>query len=67
MVDLTVKEDVSLVLSSARLRRSYRAERTFKKLTFACALLVAVMFAGIIWSLFDGAWPAIRTIASSTS
>ena len=65
MVDLTVKEDVSLVLSSARLRRSYRAERTFKNMTLACALLVAVMFAGIIWSLFDGAWPAIRAFGAS--
>jgi len=61
MVDLTVKEDVSLPLSSsARLRRSYRAERTFKNTTLACALFVAVMFLGIIWSLFDGALPAIR-------
>jgi phosphate transport system permease protein len=60
MVDLTVKEDMSLPLSSARLRRSYQAERTFKNMTLACALLVAVMFLGIIWSLFDGAWPAIR-------
>jgi phosphate transport system permease protein len=60
MVDLTVKEDVSLTLTSARLRRSYRAERTFQNLTLASAALVAVMFAGIIWSLFDGAWPAIR-------
>ena len=60
MVDLTVKEDVPLLLSSAQLGRSYRAERVFKNATLACALLVAVMFAGIIWSLFDGAWPAIR-------
>src|SRR5689334_13120028 len=60
MVDLTVKEDFSLPLTSARLRRTYRAEQTFKNMTFACALLIAVMFVGIIWSLFDGAWPAIR-------
>ena len=60
MVDLTVKEDVPLLLSSARLSRSYRAERVFKNMTLACALFVAAMFLGIIWSLFDGAWPAIR-------
>jgi phosphate transport system permease protein len=60
MVDLTVKEDVPLLLSSAQLSRSYRAERVFRNATLACALFVAVMFIGIIWSLFDGAWPAIR-------
>jgi phosphate transport system permease protein len=60
MVDLTVKEDFSLPLTSARLRRTYRTEQMFKNLTLASALLVAVMFMGIIWSLFDGAWPAIQ-------
>jgi phosphate transport system permease protein len=60
MVDLTVKEDVPLLLSSAHLRRSYRTERAFRQMTLACALIVAAMFGGIIWSLFDGAWPAIR-------
>ena len=60
MVDLSVKQDVSFVLNSARLRRSYRTERTFRTMTLACAVLVALMFAGVIWSLFDGAWPAIR-------
>src|SRR5262245_22610262 len=65
MVDLTVKEDVSLTLTSARLHRSHSTERTFKNLTLACAVLVAVMFFGIIWSLFDGAWPAIRQFGLS--
>jgi phosphate transport system permease protein len=65
MVDLTVKEDLSLPLTSTRLRRSYRSEQTFRNMTLACALLVAVMFAGIIWSLFDGAWPAIREFGFS--
>src|SRR6187200_943196 len=60
MVDLTVKEDFSLPLTSARLRRTYRTEQMFENLTLASALLVAVMFMGIIWSLFDGAWPAIQ-------
>jgi phosphate transport system permease protein len=64
MVDLTVKEDVSLPLSSARLRRSYRTERMFENTTLACALFVAVMFLGIIWSLFDGAWPAISAFGA---
>ena len=65
MVDLTVKEDVSLPLSSARLRRSYRTERMFENTTLACALFVAAMFLGIIVSLFDGAWPSIRAFGAS--
>jgi phosphate transport system permease protein len=61
MVDLTVKEDVSLPLTAARLSRSYRAERLFENTTLACALFVAAMFLGIIASLIDGAWPSIST------
>jgi len=59
MVDVVVT-DASIPLSSTRLRRSYRADRGFARLTLISALIVAAMFAGIIWSLFDGASPAIR-------
>jgi phosphate transport system permease protein len=65
MVDLTVKNDASFALSSARLRNSYRAERVFRQVTFFCALLVAAIFLGIIASLFEGAWPAIRAFGAS--
>jgi len=65
MVDLVVTEDASLLLNSARVRRSYQADRTFQRLTLACALFVAILFAGIIWSLLDGAWPAIKAFGVS--
>jgi phosphate transport system permease protein len=65
MVDLVVTEDASFLLSSARVRRSHRADRAFKRLTLASALFVAAMFVGIIWSLVDGAWPAIKAFGIS--
>ncbi len=65
MVDLVVTEDASFLLNSARVRRSYQADRTFKRLTLASALFVAAMFVGIIWSLVDGAWPAIKAFGFS--
>src|SRR5712675_778545 len=59
MVDLALSHDVTSP-SSARLRSSYRNDRLFHRLTLGCAVLVVVMFVGIIWSLTAGAWPAIR-------
>ena len=35
MVDLVVTEDASFLLNSARVRRSYQADRTFQRLTLA--------------------------------
>src|SRR5882724_1116533 len=58
MVDIALTQDRPL-LSSAPVRRLHRADRNFKRLTFACALLVLAMFVGIFWALVDGAWPAI--------
>ncbi|HMI96624.1 MAG TPA: phosphate ABC transporter permease subunit PstC [Micropepsaceae bacterium] len=60
MVDLALSQDVSSSPSSARLRRSYRTDRWFHRLTLACAFLVLALFAGIFWSLLRGAWPAIQ-------
>src|SRR5882762_7567005 len=65
MVDLVVTEDASFLLGSARVRRSYQDDRAFKRVTLACALFVAILFVGIIWSLLDGAWPAIRAFGVS--
>jgi len=59
MVDLALSHDVTSP-SSARLRNSYRNDRLFHRLTLVCAVVVAGMFVGIIWSLTAGAWPAIR-------
>ena len=58
MIELTEKQNV--LLSSARLRGSYRTERLFRRLTLVSALFVALIFLGIIFSLLNGAWPAIR-------
>src|SRR5258705_6746580 len=65
MVDLVVTEDASFLLSSARVRRSYQADRAFRRLTLACAVFVPILFVGIIWSLLDGAWPAIKAFGIS--
>jgi ABC-type phosphate transport system permease subunit len=51
MADLALTDTLSLSPSSTRLRRSYRHDNFFHRLTFACALFVFVMFAGIITSL----------------
>src|SRR5258705_13029885 len=64
MVDFALS-DASFPLSSTRLRRSYRADRSFMRMTLASALLVAAMFIGIIWSLIAGAWPAIKAFGVS--
>ena len=60
MVELAVSQDISLPIDSARLRRSYRADRSFHRLTLACALVVLAMFIGILVSLTAGAWPALN-------
>jgi phosphate transport system permease protein len=65
MADLTVNQDASLLLRSARLRGSYRAERVFRSATLVCAVFVAVIFLGIIASLLEGAWPAIEAFGAS--
>jgi phosphate transport system permease protein len=60
MVDFALTDNsMSLSPSSTRLRRSYRHDRLFYRLTFASALFVLLLFAGIITSLVAGAWPAI--------
>ena len=60
MVDFALTDNAAVFSStSARLRRSYRHDRTFHRLTFASAFFVLVMFVGIIASLVAGAWPAI--------
>jgi ABC-type phosphate transport system permease subunit len=54
MVDIALTHDRPALLSSAPMRRSHRADRSFKRLTFACALFVLLMFAGIIMALVAG-------------
>jgi phosphate transport system permease protein len=65
MVDIALSPQASIALTPSRIRRSNRLDRLFHRLTLACALLVLAIFAGIIWALVDGAWPAIRAFGFS--
>ena len=65
MVDLALSQDTFDTKSAEGLRRTYRADKTFRYLTLACALLLLTMFAGIILALVAGAWPAIREFGFS--
>ena len=60
MVDLALRHHASVSSSAARLRRHHAKDRAFHRLTIACSLIVLAMFAGILWSLGTGAWPAIK-------
>jgi phosphate transport system permease protein len=60
MTDVTVTRTASPSVSSAPLSRSLRTDRLFHRLTLTSALIVLLMFVGIVWSLTAGAWPAIK-------
>jgi phosphate transport system permease protein len=64
MSDLALSAHV-ISSTSPRLRRSHQADRTFRRLTFACALFVLAMFAGIIAALISGAWPSLTVFGFS--
>jgi phosphate transport system permease protein len=64
MVDLSLSQDTSIHIT-ARVRRSHRADHAFRRLTFACALVVPAMFVGILWALVYGAWPALAKFGFS--
>jgi phosphate transport system permease protein len=59
MVDLTLMQNASYSSSSPQLQSSHRRDRIFRRITLASAIVVLLMFTGIIWSLVDGAWPAL--------
>jgi len=44
-----------------QLRREARAERVFRLLAIAAALLVLALLAGVLLALLYGGWPALRT------
>ncbi len=56
MVDLALSQDLSVTPSSSRLRRSHARDRAFHRVTFACAILLVLMFVGVMWALINGAW-----------
>jgi phosphate transport system permease protein len=49
------------VALSGHLRREARTERVFKVATLASALLVLLLLAGVIATLIEGSWPALKT------
>jgi phosphate transport system permease protein len=62
MVDLALSENlVAAPTRAAALRRFGRSDARFRLLTLAAALLVVVIFAGIMVSLITGALPALKT------
>ncbi len=48
------------VALSGHLRREVRTERVFRVATLASALLVLLLLAGVIATLIDGSWPALK-------
>ena len=60
MVDLALSEPAAPARSHPAIRRFQRNDAIFKFGTFAAALLVIAMFAGIIWVLIEGAMPSIK-------
>ena len=59
MVDLALSQDLSASPIAARLHRFHAGDRNFRRIAFSCALVILAMFAGILWALIAGAWPAI--------
>ncbi|MGD0863998.1 MAG: phosphate ABC transporter permease subunit PstC [Rhizomicrobium sp.] len=60
MVDATLTENLASTSRGAALRRFGRSDSRFRALTGAAALLVVIIFVGLIATLAYGAWPAIK-------
>src|SRR5580704_7973276 len=61
MADIALTESLAATSRSAALRRFGRSDTRFRAMTLAAALLVVVIFIGIMISLIGGALPALRT------
>src|ERR1700722_5934582 len=60
MVDAALTENLAASSRGAALRRFGRSDFRFRALTGTAALLVVVIFVGLIATLVYGAWPAIK-------
>jgi phosphate transport system permease protein len=60
MADMALTEQLAITDRNAALRRFGRSDSRFRRLTLAAALLVLVVFLGIVGSLAIGAWPALH-------
>src|SRR5271154_4440500 len=65
MVDLALAEELIATSREAALRRFERANARFRLLTRLAALLVVLIFTGMIVSLVRGALPAINAFGLS--
>ncbi len=59
MANVAVSGKIPDTRQKGRMPASYRADRTFHRITFASAIFVLLMFAGILFTLTEGAWPAV--------
>ena len=59
MVDHALTDTSTYLSSSVPLKNLHRGDRVFRRLTLASAWLIVLMFAGLIWTLVSGAWPAL--------
>jgi phosphate transport system permease protein len=60
MVDLALNNPADIVERHPAIRRFERSDILFKRGTQMAALIVLLMFGGIVWALYSGAEPAIR-------
>ena len=65
MVDAALTEPASLSVRRTTLKRARATDRSFRRLTQVAALVVMVMFIGIVWALVKGALPAINAFGFS--
>jgi phosphate transport system permease protein len=61
MADIAISGQAAEARRNRRLHGFHRADRIFHRITLACAIFVMLMFAGVLFSLVEGAWPAIAT------
>ncbi|HEX3810573.1 MAG TPA: phosphate ABC transporter permease subunit PstC [Rhizomicrobium sp.] len=60
MVDLALTENLVSDTRGSALRRFGRSDSHFRVMTLAAALLVVLIFIGIMIALVNGAWPALH-------
>jgi phosphate transport system permease protein len=65
VVDLALNERATSTPATSRMPGSLGSDRIFRFFSLASALVVLLMFAGIMVALTYGAWPAIRTFGFS--
>ena len=60
MADIASSAQSAQTFDTARIRRAHRVDSIFHALTRLCAVFVLLMFASIVLSLVNGAWPAFE-------